>query len=657
MSDEPQGPTEGEATPVFPDGSRPRFDETVKLDMAIANGELALPSHFGRYQVLKRIGIGGFASVYAAFDPELESEVAVKVLAENHSANTAVRQRFVAEARVARRLGNERLIGVFDLGETDDGRPYVVMELAPRGTLRQRIVRTGRPSRDDLIRLINELGACLTAIHAKDVVHRDIKPSNLLYRTEEDRDFVPTRLFEDDERLVLADFGLARDISGGASALTVGGGTEGYMAPEQATTDGKPDVRADIFSATVVVAEMTTGRHPERLDLATANISTDMLEALSRSMSIDRESRPSDAEAWRRLLVDAYAGDVGASPPIGVDHDAATAHLDTLVGGPDLPPTDIQTDIPHTGIEPVSFTPARAGADPPPPPPGLVADDAPAPPAPAPVERPNAIIAAARAQAEAEQREAAEKAARRAERRQARARGRGRGNPAPAGPPAGPVGPPGPVSPPVAEPDRVGPSPAVQTAGAPVTPTPGAPAAAAPAAPGPAPPEPQPPHQTLPTAPADVGTGRSVPAPPSVPVRPSGPQGVGPPSAPPATSPARQPAAAGVTTPAPPGPLPVGGPPPAGGNAAIPVFQPVSPGGPAAPAAPAVVGPAEPGADSGEISRRRSREHMRTASKLAKLERKQQRKMARRARRRRRRRKFVNFFLAIVRGVLAGGLT
>lgn len=300
--------------PPQPDGGIPPhestvpYDKTIKLDRVIAERNLSVPTRFGRYEVIERIGIGGFASVFSARDPELDAQVAIKVLAENHSADVEVRKRFVAEARVARRLGGDRLIGVFDLGETDDGRPYVVMELASGGTLRSRLQRIGRPSPASLIRLIEELGACMYAVHQKGVIHRDIKPSNLLLRVVDNApDRRPTKLIEDHERVVLADFGLARDISGGASAITVGGGTAGYMAPEQADPSGKADVRADIYAATVVLAELTTGRHPERLDLPTARISGQVREVLEQGLSMDRDQRPASAVAWRDALRTAYA--------------------------------------------------------------------------------------------------------------------------------------------------------------------------------------------------------------------------------------------------------------------------------------------------------------------------------------------------------------
>ena len=654
---QPLTASEAATRAVTRDADGPRLDDTLKLDHAIAHGNLSLPSRFGRYQVLKRIGIGGFASVYAAYDPELESEVAVKVLAENHSANTLVRQRFVAEARVARRLGNERLIGVFDLGETDDGRPFVVMELAPRGTLRQRIVRTGRPSRDDLVRLIDQLGACMAAIHAKGVVHRDIKPSNLLFRTADTSSFIPGRLIEDDEILVLADFGLARDISGGASALTVGGGTEGYMAPEQAITDGKPDFRADLYSATVVVAEMTTGRNPQRLDLTTADISTDMLAALTRSLSVARDKRPPTAEAWRDELVAAYTDDPAATARAAAaagPAEAKTAPLErTRIGSPQDALTETQTDgadadSPNADVGPESFVApdrqpdvadngAIAGSTDSEanrthaPPPGLPADPAARPSPPAGTDEPErdwsaAIAAAAKAQAEAEEREAKRKAAAKEAKRAAReARRRERQQPKAPGSPPG-------ATPPIAPP-----APPATATGAREVPA------------RPRQPVRQPGHPpTSGSAPAPTDPARVNPPPTSRPAARTPPVGVPPASLGPNTG---QPGPVARRPPNAPGPGRIApGPRPASGAApvgAIPVPVVPARGSP---------GPAQVPAVPGDGGRSRSREHMRTANKLNKLERKRNRKLARKARRRRRRLKTANFFLALIRGALAAFL-
>ncbi len=386
--DTPEGEHDPTAVLPEPGSATIPFDQTVQLDRAIAEGSLGLPSRFGRYEVIERIGIGGFASVYSARDPELESTVAIKVLAENHSADVEVRRRFVAEARVARRLANDRLIGVFDLGETDDGRPYVVMELADGGTLRSRLATVGRPSRASLVRFIDELGQCLMAIHDKGVVHRDIKPSNLLLRrTGDDPPSVPTELIAADERLLLADFGLARDISAGASAVTVGGGTAGYMAPEQGDPKGKADERVDIYAATVVLAELTTGRHPERLDLATARLTPAIRDALEQSLSIDRDQRPATAAAWRSQMLAVYQADeateiMAPAPRTAIDpnpapditsfgppaadqrrsSDDSTARAPRAPTQPSAPPTNVADQPAPAAPPPAADRPAPAPA-------------------------------------------------------------------------------------------------------------------------------------------------------------------------------------------------------------------------------------------------------------------------------------------------------
>ncbi|MFV0258794.1 MAG: protein kinase domain-containing protein, partial [Acidimicrobiales bacterium] len=329
--------------PGEPDQHGPADLDRSTGTTAVASGSAAGPAQgagptrrIGRYEIVRRIGVGGFATVYAAVDPQLADQVAVKVLAENHAAEPELRRRFISEAQLARRVGNDRLIGVFDLGETDDGRPYVVMELADRGSLRNRIDFVPEVGLADVMRLVTELGACMDAIHTRGVIHRDLKPRNLLLRTTvgsaRGRPPPERRLLTDDERLVLADFGLARDISDGASGLTIGGGTAGYMAPEQADQAGSPDHRADLYAATMVVAEVITGDHPRRLSLATAPIPARLRAALEQGTALDRNRRPDSAVAWRAMLLDGLTDGLSA-PPASVPPTAPAP----AVAGPDAP--------------------------------------------------------------------------------------------------------------------------------------------------------------------------------------------------------------------------------------------------------------------------------------------------------------------------------
>src|SRR4029078_2559432 len=98
-----------------------------------------MPSRLGRYAVRRRIGSGGFATVWLAYDEQVDSPVAVKVLADNWTEDTAVRQRFLEEGRFLRKVESPYVVTVYDAGELDDGRPYLVMSYADQSTLADRL--------------------------------------------------------------------------------------------------------------------------------------------------------------------------------------------------------------------------------------------------------------------------------------------------------------------------------------------------------------------------------------------------------------------------------------------------------------------------------------------------------------------------------------
>ncbi len=98
-----------------------------------------MPARLGRYAVRRRIGAGGFATVWLAYDEQLDSPVAVKVLADNWTEDHHVRQRFLEEGRFLRKVESPHVVSVYDAGELDDGRPYLVMTYADQGTLADRL--------------------------------------------------------------------------------------------------------------------------------------------------------------------------------------------------------------------------------------------------------------------------------------------------------------------------------------------------------------------------------------------------------------------------------------------------------------------------------------------------------------------------------------
>lgn len=201
----------------------------------------------GRYQVGPRIGAGSFATVYKGRDPALDVVVAIKVLAENWSANPDVRGRFLAEARMLRRFTDERIVPVHDIGTTSDDRPYFVMDYADAGSLEQLRRQPTLPGR--ALRLAAEAARGVEVLHRHNVIHRDITPGNVLLQYS-----------KQGLRVMLADLGVAKSLTEPQEG-TMTAGTPAYMAYEQAT-GGWLDQRVDIYSLAAVAYALLAGRPP-----------------------------------------------------------------------------------------------------------------------------------------------------------------------------------------------------------------------------------------------------------------------------------------------------------------------------------------------------------------------------------------------------------
>ena len=198
----------------------------------------------GPYQIESQIGRGNMATVYRAYQSQLERWVAIKLLG---SMDTEFLNRFRREARAIAALRHPNILTIYDYGE--EGRQaYIVMEYVAGGTLNMRL--TGRPSTwEEAARLIIPIGQALAYAHSQGIIHRDIKPANIL-------------LPQPDWPL-LADFGLVK-ILGGQKGITRPGtilGTPAYFAPEQVTTTAI-DYRSDIYSLAILLYELLTGAPP-----------------------------------------------------------------------------------------------------------------------------------------------------------------------------------------------------------------------------------------------------------------------------------------------------------------------------------------------------------------------------------------------------------
>lgn len=224
-----------------------------------------------RYHILEKLGEGGMAVVYKAFDTRLDSDVAIKFIRmEKLTLENAdkARYRFKREARALANLTHPNIVKVIDYGEYE-GQPYLVMPLLSGGTLKHKLTRRPIPYQS-AAKILLPIARALDYAHKQKMIHRDVKPSNIL-------------LTESGEPL-LSDFGVAKILEEEATVdLTgsgVGIGTPEYMAPEQA--EKTLDHRADIYSLGTVLYELITGRKPYQADTPLAILIKRASEPLPR---------------------------------------------------------------------------------------------------------------------------------------------------------------------------------------------------------------------------------------------------------------------------------------------------------------------------------------------------------------------------------------
>src|SRR5579871_6742193 len=205
----------------------------------------------GQFRIVERIGSGGMATVFKAYQPTLDRYVAVKVLPAYHARDPIFLKRFVQEARSVAKLQHANIVPIHEFGE-QDGITYIVMEYVDGGTLKDRLKQ--RPlTVPEAVDFVIQAAEGLGCAHSHGIVHRDVKPANMLLRK--------------DGHLLLSDFGIAKMLEGTTNLTRAGTGigTPQYMSPEQGT--GQPvDRRSDIYSLGIVLFHALTGRVPFTAD-------------------------------------------------------------------------------------------------------------------------------------------------------------------------------------------------------------------------------------------------------------------------------------------------------------------------------------------------------------------------------------------------------
>ena len=207
-----------------------------------------------RYQLLDKLGQGGFGAVYKAFDEVLSRDVAIKLLNLANENQEEMVQRFQVESRVASRLEHQNILRVYDFGRDENGRCFLVSELLKGDSLHATLKAKEPLSLSLTLDILYQVGSALEAAHEQNTVHRDIKPPNIfLNQPMRGASFVK-----------LLDFGIAKVI-GGNESLTVTGqimGTPHYMSPEQIVNIKLVDHRSDIYSLGIVFYQMLMGIVP-----------------------------------------------------------------------------------------------------------------------------------------------------------------------------------------------------------------------------------------------------------------------------------------------------------------------------------------------------------------------------------------------------------
>ncbi|TDC21467.1 Stk1 family PASTA domain-containing Ser/Thr kinase [Streptomyces sp. 8K308] len=282
----------------------------------------------GRYRVVRRIAVGGMATVYRAVDTRLDRVLALKVMHPSLAGDESFTERFIREAKSVARLDHPNVVGVLDQG-TDGPYVYLAMEYVAGCTLRDVLRDRGALQPRAALDVVEPMLAGLAAAHRAGLVHRDVKPENVL--------------IGDDGRVKVADFGLVRGAEGPTSATTGALlGTVSYLAPEQIES-GTVDARTDVYACGVLLYELLTGVKPHTGDspaqvlfrhvnhdvpapsAAVPGLPAELDELVARAASRDPEGRPADAAALLGLVRAARAGlsdaQLDAAPPAAAPAD------------------------------------------------------------------------------------------------------------------------------------------------------------------------------------------------------------------------------------------------------------------------------------------------------------------------------------------------
>jgi eukaryotic-like serine/threonine-protein kinase len=271
----------------------------------------------GKYRLMRPIGKGAMGTVWEATHEGTSRQVAVKLILEP---TDELRLRLIREARAYGALRHRNIVEILDVGQTDDGDPFLVMQLLVGETLADRLSRQRRLGVPEAARIARDVARALATAHAASIIHRDLKPANIFLHDEPGEDTTVVKV---------VDFGVSKNLLASDGLSTVAGGMVGspaYMSPEQAAagTRGPVDHRADLWSLGVVLFEMLTGVRPLQGDANTiiAQIVAGEIPLVTRFV---RTVDPRLASLVARCLDRDLAKRVGSAEDLAVQLQAFTS--------------------------------------------------------------------------------------------------------------------------------------------------------------------------------------------------------------------------------------------------------------------------------------------------------------------------------------------
>jgi serine/threonine protein kinase len=323
----------------------------------------------GKYRLVRPLGEGGMGVVWAALNELTEREVALKLIRGLDAANDDARHRLLREARACGRIVHRNVVEVYDVGQTDAGDPFLVMELLNGETVSERLHRERRLAPDAALRLAAEVARGLRAAHMARVIHRDLKPSNLFLH-EEPGASAPV--------LKILDFGVSKTLQADSSFTATGKtmGSPAYMSPEQVRGLKSVDHRTDLWSFGAA-AEVLTGHIrslSELLPSADPRIGGIVDRCLQRDVSQRFSSAEEVLDAIMQLLGDERSGVLSpatraaalavmpSAPPlpiiVGADAGSGERITPTEFAPPPVPHTDLPPFVSKEERDTIRPTPA-----------------------------------------------------------------------------------------------------------------------------------------------------------------------------------------------------------------------------------------------------------------------------------------------------------